>query len=105
MPGFLLHEAAQVACSHAGHATPIEPFSRVRVDGHAIVTQTSPYGVRGCQLGAAPGGPCTTAQFTTAALRIRATGVPVLLSDSQSVAAPTGAPLQIVVTQVRVRGH
>jgi len=48
--------------------------------------------------------PCATAQFVTAATRVRAGGVPVLLQDSQSTCVPTGTPLNIVVTQVRVKG-
>ena len=35
---------------------------------------------------------------------VPAGGQPVLLQDSQAVCAPTGTPLTVVVTQVRVRG-
>jgi hypothetical protein len=37
-------------------------------------------------------------------LRITSNGLPVLLQDSQAVCAPTGTPLVIMATQVRVTG-
>jgi hypothetical protein len=48
--------------------------------------------------------PCVTAQWTVAALRVRADGVPVLLQDSQAVTVPNGVPLTVTVTQPRVKG-
>lgn len=103
MPGFLVHVGATVLCSHAGQAQPTAPSPRVRASGQPVAVQTTPYVVAGCALtGSAP--PCATAQFVTGALRVRAGGVPVLLQDSQAVCAPTGTPLQVVATQVRVRG-
>jgi hypothetical protein len=38
------------------------------------------------------------------AVRVTAGGLPVLLQDSQAICAPTGTPLNIVMTQVRVKG-
>lgn len=49
--------------------------------------------------------PCITAQWVTGALRIRAGGMPVLLQDSQAICVPNGTPVNIVVTQMRVRGQ
>jgi hypothetical protein len=105
MPGFLLHQGATVLCSHAGQAQPTVPNPRVRVSGQPIVTQLNPYVIAGCPF-VPPGGngPCVTAQWITAATRVRAGGVPVLLQDSQSICAPTGTPLNIILTQMRVRG-
>jgi len=105
MPGFLLHVGATVMCAHAGQAQPTAPNPRVLVGGQPIVTQSAPYAVAGCPF--APGGvptPCVTANWVTAAVRVRANGVPVLLQDSQAICTPNGTPLNIVVTQVRVRG-
>lgn len=103
MPGFLVHLGATVMCSHAGQAQALAPNPRVRTSGQPVATQATPYAVAGCALtGSAP--PCATAQFVTGALRVRAGGAPVLLQDSQSLCVPTGTPLQIVATQVRVRG-
>jgi hypothetical protein len=105
MPGFLLHLGATVLCSHPpGQAQPVVTNPRVTVSGQPIVTQTSQYVIAGCALATVPSPPCATAQWVTAATRVRAGSVPVLLQDSQSVCVPTGTPLNIIVTQVRVKG-
>ncbi len=105
MPGFLLHFGATVICAHGGQAMPSVPNPRVLVSGQPIVTQTSPYFVAGCAFVPPAGnGPCLTGQFVTGALRVLAEGVPVLLQDSQSICAPTGTPLSVLLTQLRVKG-
>lgn len=104
MPGFLLHQGATVLCAHGGQAQPSAPFPRVKVSGQPVVVQPPPYTVVGCPFPPVSGGPCATAQWIIGALRVRAGGQPVLLQDSQAICAPTGTPLTIVVTQVRVRG-
>jgi hypothetical protein len=105
MPGFLLHVGATVMCVHGGQAQPTSPFPRVRVGGQPIVTQPAPYTVAGCPFTVGVSlVPCVTAQWVTAALRVRAGGMPVLLQDSQAICAPNGTPVNIVATQVRVRG-
>lgn len=106
MPGFLLHLGATVLCMHAGQAQPVVTNPRVKVSGQPIVTQPGTYTVAGCTLPPPPAanGPCVTAQWVTAATRVRAGGTPVLLGDSQAICAPTGTGLNIVVTQTRVRG-
>jgi hypothetical protein len=106
MPGFLVHVNAQVTCSHAGQALPTAPVPRVLVMGQPVVTRACPYTVAGCTLPPPPAanGPCVTAQWITSATRVFAMGVPVLLQDSQSICAPTGTPLLIVMTQTRVLG-
>ena len=90
-------------CAHAGQATPAVPNPRVTVSGQPAVTLASPYLVVGCPF-VPPGGngPCVTAQFVTAATRVTSNGQPLLLLDSQAICAPTGTPLLILVTQVRV---
>lgn len=105
MPGFLLHVGATVLCLHAGQAQPTAPNPRVRVSGQPIVTQTTAYTVAGCpfNVGSSPS-PCVTAQWVTAATRVRAGGVPVLLQDSQAICTPNGTGVNIVMTQVRVKG-
>ena len=104
MPGYLLHQGATVLCAHGGQAQPTAPNPRVKVGGQQIVTQTAPYTVTGCTLPAQAGGPCTTAQWTVAAQRVKAGGMPVLLQDSRATCTPTGIPLTISTTQVRVKG-
>lgn len=105
MPGFLLHLGATVLCAHPpGQAQPLVTNPRVKLGGQPIVMQTSQYAIAGCALSTVPSPPCVTAQWITAATRVRASSVPVLLQDSQSICAPTGTPLSIIVTQVRVKG-
>jgi len=105
MPGFLLHVGATVICAHGGQAQATVPNPRVLVGGQPTVTMSGPYVVAGCAFAPPAGnGPCVTAQFVTAATRVLSNGQPLLLQDSQSVCAPTGTPLTIVVTQVRVKG-
>lgn len=106
MPGYLLHVGATVLCTHGGQAQATSPNPRVSVGGQPIVTQSAPYVVAGCAFPPPPvaNGPCVTAQWVSAAVRVKAGGMPVLLQDSQAICAPTGTPLNIVVTQVRVKG-
>jgi hypothetical protein len=106
MPGFILHMGATVLCSHAGQAQPMATEPRVQVSGQPVVTQPGPYTVAGCALPPPPAanGPCITAQWITAALRVTAGGVPVLLADSQAICAPTATPLIVAVTQLRAKG-
>ena len=106
MPGFLLHVGAMVMCSHGGTAQPTVPFPRVRVSGQPIVLQPGPYAVAGCPYVIPPAipSPCVIGTWTSAAVRVKANGVPVVLSDSQSTCTPNGTPLVITTTQVRVKG-
>lgn len=105
MPGFLLHVGATVICSHGGQAQPTSPNPRVLVSGQPVVTQAAPYAVAGCPFVPPNGnGPCVTAQWVVGAVRVLATGMPVLLQTSQAICTPTGTPLNILVTQVRVTG-
>lgn len=104
MPGNLLHEGATVLCTHGGQATPTVTDQRVKVSGQKIVTQPPPYQIAGCSLPPIAGGPCVTAAWITAAVRVKASGLPVLLKDSQAVCAPTGTGVNIIVTQLRVKG-
>jgi len=105
MPGFLLHQGATVLCMHGGQAQATAPTPRVKMSGQMVATQPTPWIVGGCPF--APGGvttPCVTAQWVSAATRVRSNGMPVLLQDSQAVCAPNGTGVNIVVTQMRVRG-
>lgn len=106
MPGFLLHEGAEVLCAHGGQAEPMVPSVRVQVSGMPIVTQISPYAIAGCAFPPPPAanGPCITAEWVVAAVRVFSEGMPVLLDSGVAICAPTGTPLQAVVTQLRVQG-
>jgi hypothetical protein len=106
MPGFLLHVGAVVNCAHGGQAQPTAPNPRVKVSGQPIVMQAAPYVIAGCPFPPPPvaNGPCLTANWISGAVRLKSNGVPVLLADSQAICMPTGTPLVIANTQVRVRG-
>lgn len=104
MPGYLLHMGATVLCMHAGQAQPITTNPRVTVGGQPITTQSCTYSIAGCTLSSVPSPPCVTAQWVVAATRVRAGGVPVLLQDSQAACVPTGTGLNILMTQMRVKG-
>src|ERR1051325_1329545 len=103
MPGLILHLGATVICSHAGQAQPTAPNPRVLVSGQPVVTLTAPYVIAGCPF-VPPGGngPCVTAQWVVGAARVLAAGVPVLVQSGVAICAPTGTPLNVLVTQTRV---
>jgi hypothetical protein len=105
MPGFLLDMSATVMCMHGGQAQPMVPNPRVKVGGQPVVTQTGAYTIAGCPFVPPAGtGPCITAQWVMGATRVMAGGAPVLLQDSQALCTPTATGLNIIVTQVRVKG-
>ncbi len=106
MPGYLLHLGATVMCFHGGSAQPTTTYPRVMVGGQPIVVQSSVYTIAGCPLPppTAANGPCVTGTWTTAAMRVRAGGIPVLLQDSQAVCVLPSTGLNVVSTQVRTKG-
>ena len=70
-----------------------------------MTTAAAPYSVTGCSFTPPQGnGPCVTGQWVMGATRVRAGGLPVLLSDGQATCTPTGTPLTVLTTQVRVKG-
>ena len=106
MPGFLLNVGSTVICAHGGQAKPTMPVPRVLVMGMAVTVQPPPYVIAGCANPPPPVnvGPCITGIWVLAARRVKAMGMPVLLQDSQAVCVPTGTPLTVLVTQIRVKG-
>lgn len=104
MPGYLLDVSATVLCKDGGKAQPMTSNPRVRLGGQPIVTQNSVYTITGCPLASVPSPFCLTAKWITAAGRVKAGGIPVLLKDSQAFCDPTQTGLTIVTTQTRVKG-
>jgi hypothetical protein len=106
MPFSLLHVGSIVQCAHGGMAQPTVRSPRVRVMGQNVITRASVYTVSGCSLPPPPNGngPCVTAQWTTAALRVRVERLPVLLMNSSATCTPTGTPLTVAFAQPRVKG-
>lgn len=106
MPGYLLHQGATVLCLHAGSAQATVPNPRVKVASQMTVQQPNPWMVAGCPF-STPGGPmpCVSANWLTAATRVKSGGLPLLLQDSQAICAPNGTGVNIVQTQVRVKAQ
>ena len=106
MPGPILHLGATVTCAHLGLAQPLSVNPRVTVSGQPIVTMANAYAIAGCTFPSISSGapPCATAQWVRGATRVLASGVPVLLMDSQAVCVPTGTPLVVVAAQPRAVG-
>ncbi len=106
MPGYLLHQGATVLCMHGGQAQPITVNLRIKVGGQMVVTQSDMYSISGCPftIGSSPS-PCVTSQWVTAATRVKAGGMPVILQDGRAVCVPNGTGLNIVMTQMRVKGQ
>jgi hypothetical protein len=107
MPGYLIDASATVNCAHPpGQAQPTLTSPRVSVGGQPVVTQPPSWTVSSCTLPAPPNGngPCATARWTPAPTRVRVGGQAVLLSDASATCLPSGTPLVVAVTQVRVKG-
>ena len=104
MPGPLLHVGALVFCAHLGQATPTATNPRVVVSGQPTVVLGTPYMVAGCPFPPPPSGngPCVTGQFMSAATRVFSNGLPLLVLSSQGICAPTGTPLLLLISQMRV---
>ena len=96
MPGYLLNQESKVDCIHGGHAQATKPSPRVKVSNRPVVTQPNPHSVSACPFNVSGSpSPCVTAQWTTAATRVRAGGEPVLLKDSQATCTPNGTGVKI----------
>jgi hypothetical protein len=105
MPGYLLHQGATVLCLHSGQAQATVSNPRVKVSGQQTVQQPNPWTISACPFSTAAGPqPCVTAQWTSAATRVKSGGQPLLLQDSQAICAPNGTGVNIVTTQTRVKG-
>jgi len=98
----LVQQGASVMCSHGGQATPTVPNPRVRLGGSASLVVSGPWTVAGCPLVPPAVGPCVTAMWTVGTVRVRSLGQPLVLGSGSATCAPTGTPLQVLVTQMRV---
>jgi hypothetical protein len=106
MPGYLLHQGATALCLHGGQAQATVPNPRIKVSGQMTVQQPNPWMVAGCPYFTGPAyTPCVTAQWITAATRVKSGGMPLLLQDSQAVCMPNGTGVNIVMTQMRVKAQ
>jgi hypothetical protein len=104
MAGFILHLGAVVICAHGGQAVPTVTSPRVTVSGQPVTTLAAPYSIAGCAFVPPAGnGPCVTGQWVVGATRVMAGGQPVVTQSSVATCVPTGTPLTVVTTQVRVQ--
>lgn len=99
---FLVQQGATAACSHGGQAQPTAPDPRVTLSGAAAVSLPPPWTVAGCPFPPNSGGPCTTATWTSGTVRVTASGQPLVLQSGSATCVPTGVPLTVGATQVRV---
>jgi hypothetical protein len=105
MAGLLLHQGAVVLCAHTGPAQPAVTNQRVSVSRMHTLTAAAAFQITGCTLPVTTSGapPCATANWSSAATRVKSMGQPLLLLDSQAICVPTGTPLLIQsVQQTRV---
>jgi hypothetical protein len=105
----LLHENAQVLCSHGAQARPTITQRRVRVGGKPVATINDQFAISGCPfIVLLKPQPCVRIQWVNPAVRVRVSGQPVLLSTTQSVclspeSIPQGKAIPVQF-QMRVRG-
>jgi len=102
MPGLIAHQGATVLCAHGGQAQPTTANPRVTVSGQPTITLTTPYSIAGCPLPPNAGGPCATAFWASGTVRVTSMGLPLVFQGGSATCAPTGAPLTVVSTQIRV---
>jgi hypothetical protein len=91
----VLHQGAGIQCPHGVPAQPTPSQVRVTTTGQPLLTQADMFAIAGCpfQLPGPTPSPCVQVRWTTASLRVRAGGVPVLLQTSSSLClAATQAP-------------
>jgi hypothetical protein len=76
------------------------------VSGQPTVTVAGPYTVAGCAFPppTAGNGPCVSATWIppSGSVRVLSNGQPLVVQSSQALCVPTGTPLIIAVTQIRV---
>jgi hypothetical protein len=102
MPGPILHTGAVVTCAHGGQAMPTAPSPRVTVSGMPAATAGAPYAVAGCAFAPPAGnGPCVTAMWEVAAVRVTSMGLPLVIMTGVASCVPTGTPLLPVSAQTR----
>lgn len=103
----VLDMTSSMFCPHMGKASPISASPRVRILGNPILTLPSTLTVASCPFttGSSPA-PCLQITWTSASLRVRSAGQPVLMQGAQSTsvgaAGPQG-PAKIMVVQPRVK--
>jgi hypothetical protein len=107
MAAFLLHEGAVVRCAHQAPASPLRSNPRVRVSGQPTIVLSTPYRVSGCPhpVNSSTKVPCVLGSWTSAASRVRSSGEPLVLTDSDSTSVNNGASFHVESSQRRVKAE
>src|SRR6266849_2975503 len=89
MPGYIVHEQAQMQCPHGGTVTATAGQAKVKASQQALDTSSSQITVSGCPFqvpigtGTKPQ-PCVTVQWTDIAGRVKISGTPAILQSAPS---------------------
>ncbi|MEO3807253.1 hypothetical protein [Nonomuraea sp. B1E8] len=102
MPAAIVHQGAVVVCAHGGRATPTVPNPRVLVGGERTVLLAGPWTVAACPFPPVYGGPCVAGVWSVGSVRVRSMGQPLVLAGGLATCAPTGVPLTVTASQLRV---
>lgn len=113
MSGHLLHQGADILCSHGAQATVSPSSQRVKVGGQPVATVADTFTISGCPfqvpivVGTKPQ-PCVSVRWASGATRLRVNGQPALLASNQGMGLsgeqiPQGNA-NVANTQTRVRG-
>lgn len=113
MPSPIATQAQVALCPHGGSVQVAPQQVRVRLSGQVLLLQQDLGSVTGCPFQVPVGPavkaqPCVRVTFMTGALRVRASGKPVLLKSSpglcQSAEQIPQGPPNSINDQLRVRG-
>lgn len=105
----LMHANAVALCPHAGQVTSLVVNQRVRVSGQTVLTLQDTSAVLVCALSTSGSTHfCTQVKWSNPATRIKASGAPIILHDSQAECRAADQTILgnaiIVSTQLRARG-
>ncbi len=105
MPGFLLSQGVAGQLRSPGHRDAhrrLPAGHRRRPGGHPA---QRPWTIAGCPFPppTAGNGPCVTGTFTSGTVRVTASKQPLAIQAAPGTCVPTGVPLLVMQTQVRVR--
>ncbi len=90
-------------CEHGGTIVSEKPSLRVLIAGAGTLTLEPPGTVAGCTFAPPAGnGPCVTANWLSGSERVLVEGLPALTLSSEALCVPTGAPVDVVLSQMRV---
>ena len=95
----VITQQTTVMCGHGGSATPAPSQVRVKISGALAAVATDVYSVAGCALTGSPTPPCVVLQWLMPALRVKASGTPLLLNSSLPMATGPGV---VIPGQMRV---